>query len=186
MYVYAYWIRNSGCKTRECACIFSCWDGTLLSGPMVHTLFRQQTERGGVAWWWCILLCHSRAATAQNPHCTYWHVLSSPNHESKIASDFKPQSPNRKNIPQIAVKNASNRNSSDLKPFSSRSRIAAPSPSNHICTKSCDWEHLGHVFLNMPGQTVWNWFMCCACLTEEDICKILTSNPPDFKTHDSF
>ena len=27
-YVYVYWMRNSGPKTRECACIFSCWDGT--------------------------------------------------------------------------------------------------------------------------------------------------------------
>ena len=31
--------------------------------------------------------------------------------KSQIASDFKSRSPNRKNIPQIAVKNASNRNS---------------------------------------------------------------------------
>ena len=26
-YVHVYWIRNSGPKTKECACIFSCWDG---------------------------------------------------------------------------------------------------------------------------------------------------------------
>ena len=25
-YVYVYWIRNSGPKTKECACILSCWD----------------------------------------------------------------------------------------------------------------------------------------------------------------
>ena len=60
--------------------------------------------------------------------------LSAPNHKSQIASDFKSRSPNRKNILQIAVKNASNRSSNraicDLKPFSNRSRIAAPSPSN--------------------------------------------------------
>ena len=37
--------------------------------------------------------------------------LSAPNHKSQIASDFKSRSSNRKNIPQIAVKNASNRSS---------------------------------------------------------------------------
>ena len=60
--------------------------------------------------------------------------LSAPNHKSQRASDFKSRSPNRKNIPRIAVKSASNRNSNraicDLKPLSNRSRIATPSPSN--------------------------------------------------------
>ena len=58
-----------------------------------------------------------------------------PNHKSQIASDFKSRSPNRKNIPQIAAKNASNRSSSqaicDLKPFSNRS--AEPFKSLVIC-----------------------------------------------------
>ena len=26
-YVYVYWIRNSGLRTKDCACIFSCWHG---------------------------------------------------------------------------------------------------------------------------------------------------------------
>ena len=26
-YMYVYWIRTSGPKTKECTCVFSCWDG---------------------------------------------------------------------------------------------------------------------------------------------------------------
>ena len=59
--------------------------------------------------------------------------------KSQIASDFKSLSPNRKNISQIAVKNASNRNSNhvicNLKAFfkSQKNRNAEPFKSLVIC-----------------------------------------------------
>ena len=46
--------------------------------------------------------------------------LSAPNRKSQIASDFKSRSPNRKNVPKIAVRRASNRT------FTSRDLCSEP------------------------------------------------------------
>ena len=51
-------------------------------------------------------LLENKRERRRRPKCSKF-----PNHKLQIASDFKSRSPNRKSIPQITVKNASNRRS---------------------------------------------------------------------------
>ena len=56
----------------------------------------------------CVKMRQTHFLPTLNPFRGIDKNLSAPNHKSLIASDFKLRSPNRKNIPQIAVRNASN------------------------------------------------------------------------------